>query len=159
MALEWVGPENHIKLTTCSTEYRIQLQQILCTQNYQSFFYMALGLNALDRGKSITRAIGRRWALKILTFLGPNGTRFARCRCRAQKSLDFQGPSLPMTIEMDFPPSKSLRPAPFKQQVQYINSYTHNYLTTSTKVLLWLFSCPRYRGPTRMDYAMHPPSL
>jgi hypothetical protein len=30
------------------------------------------------------------------TFLGPNGTRFARCPFRAQKSLDFQGPRLPM---------------------------------------------------------------
>jgi hypothetical protein len=29
-----------------------------------------------------------------LTFLGPNGTLFARCQVRAQKSLDFQGPPL-----------------------------------------------------------------
>jgi hypothetical protein len=42
---------------------------------------------------------------------------FARCHFRAQKSLDFQGPPLPMTLEMDFPASKSLRPAPYKQQV------------------------------------------
>jgi hypothetical protein len=51
-----------------------------------------------------------------------NGTRFAHCHFRAQKSLDFQVPPLPMDLEMDFPPSKSLRPVPYEQQV-YINSY------------------------------------
>jgi hypothetical protein len=56
-------------------------------------------------------------ALKIWTFLGPNGTLFARDHFRAQKSLDFQGPPLPMTLEIDFLPSKSLRPAACKQQV------------------------------------------
>ncbi len=35
------------------------------------------------------------------TFLGPNSTRFARCRFRAQKSLNFQGPFLPMALVMD----------------------------------------------------------
>jgi hypothetical protein len=35
-----------------------------------------------------------------------------------KKSLDFQGPPLPMALEMDFPASKSLRPAPNKQQVR-----------------------------------------
>jgi hypothetical protein len=50
---------------------------------------------------------------KNLDFFGPNGIRFARCNFRAQKSLDFQGPPLPMALEMDFPPSKSLRPAPY----------------------------------------------
>jgi hypothetical protein len=29
------------------------------------------------------------------------GTRFARCHFRAQKNLDFQGPSLPMALVMD----------------------------------------------------------
>jgi hypothetical protein len=33
-------------------------------------FYMALGLNDFDAGKSITRP---------LAVVGPNGTRFARC--------------------------------------------------------------------------------
>jgi hypothetical protein len=61
-----------------------------------------------DGGKSITRAIS--------TFLGPNDTRFARGHFRAYKNLDFQGPLLPMALEMDFPPSNSLRPAPYKQQ-------------------------------------------
>jgi hypothetical protein len=49
------------------------------------------------------------WALKILTFLGQNGTSFARGHFRAQKSLDFKSPPLPMALEMDFPPSKSLQ--------------------------------------------------
>ncbi len=48
----------------------------------------------------------------ISTFLGPNGTRFARCHFRVQKSLDFQGPSLPMPLA-----SKPLRTAQYKQQV------------------------------------------
>jgi hypothetical protein len=33
--LEGVYPENNVKFTTCSTEYRIQLQESLSTQNYQ----------------------------------------------------------------------------------------------------------------------------
>jgi hypothetical protein len=33
------------------------------------------------------------------------------------KSLDFQGPPLPIALEMDFTASKSLRPALYKQQV------------------------------------------
>ncbi len=36
---------------------------------------------------------------------------------RAQKSLNFQGPPHPMALEGNFPASKSLRPAPYKQQV------------------------------------------
>ncbi len=32
---------------------------------------MELGLNDFDGGKSITRAIGMGWALKIKAFLGP----------------------------------------------------------------------------------------
>jgi hypothetical protein len=51
------------------------------------------------------------WALKIEAFLG-----FARCHFRAQKSLDFQGPPLPMALEMDFPALKSLRPALYKHR-------------------------------------------
>ncbi len=33
------------------------------------------------------------------------------------KSLDFQGPLLPMALEMDLLASKSICPAPYKQQV------------------------------------------
>jgi hypothetical protein len=36
------------------------------------------------------------------TFLDPNCTPFALCHFRAQKSLDFQGPLLPMALKMDF---------------------------------------------------------
>jgi hypothetical protein len=39
-----------------------------------------------------------------INFLGP-------------KSLHFQGPPLSMALEMDLPESKSLHPAPYKQQV------------------------------------------
>ncbi len=55
------------------------------------------------------------------TFLGQNDTCFARYHFRAQKSLDFQGPALPMALEMDLPASKSLCPVPYKQKS--INSY------------------------------------
>ena len=51
-----------------------------------------------------------------LDFFGQNGTCFARCHLRAQKSLDFQGPALPMAFETDFPATKSLRPASCEQQ-------------------------------------------
>jgi hypothetical protein len=50
------------------------------------------------------------------TLLIPNGTRFARCDFRTQKSLDFQGLPPPIALEMDFPTSKALRPPPYKQQ-------------------------------------------
>jgi hypothetical protein len=33
------------------------------------------------------------------------------------ENLDFLGPPLPMALEMDFSPSKSVRPAPYKQQL------------------------------------------
>ncbi len=36
------------------------------------------------------------------------------------KSLDFQGPYLPMALEMDFPASKSLRPAPYNKTGTFI---------------------------------------
>jgi hypothetical protein len=36
-----------------------------------------------------------------LTFSGPNGTRFARCHFKAQKSLDFQSPPFPMALVVD----------------------------------------------------------
>ncbi len=48
-------------------------------------------------------------------FLGPNGTRCICCHLRAQKSLDFQGLSLQTALIRDFPASKSIRPAPYKQ--------------------------------------------
>jgi hypothetical protein len=46
-------------------------------------------------------AFGRGWALKISAILYPNGTRYACCHFRAQTSLDFQGPPLPMALVMD----------------------------------------------------------
>ncbi len=41
------------------------------------------------------------------TFLGP-------------KSLDFQGPPLPLALEMDFPPSKSFTPRHVNYRYTYI---------------------------------------
>jgi hypothetical protein len=48
------------------------------------FFYMALGLNDFDADKLLA-----------------NGTRFARCHFRTRKSVNFQGPPLPMALVMD----------------------------------------------------------
>ncbi len=56
----------------------------------------------------------------ILTCLGPNGTRFARCHFRVQKSLDFQGPLLLMALVIDLPALESLHPAPYKQEVHLL---------------------------------------
>ncbi len=65
------------------------------------FFYVALGINDFWYRKKINYSgHWKGWALKISTFLGPNGTRFARCHFRAQESLDFQGPPLPMTLKI-----------------------------------------------------------
>jgi hypothetical protein len=51
-----------------------------------------------------------------LDFLSPNGSRFACCYFRAQKSLNFQGPTLPVALEINLSASKSLHPEPYKQQ-------------------------------------------
>jgi hypothetical protein len=40
----------------------------------------------------------------------------------AENILDFQGPPLPMALEMDLPASKSLRPAPYNINNRYINN-------------------------------------
>ncbi len=61
---------------------------------------MALGLDDFDEGKSITQAIGRGRPWKS-DFLSPNGTQLACCYFRAQKSLNFQGPTLPVSPEID----------------------------------------------------------
>ncbi len=40
------------------------------------------------------------------------------------ENLVFLDPPLPMTLEMDFPAIKIIKPHVYKQQVQYINSIT-----------------------------------
>jgi hypothetical protein len=65
------------------------------------------------------RYVGMKWIyfvplpLKISTFSGPNGTLVSPCHFTAQKSLDIQGPTLPMALEIYLPTSKSLSPAPY----------------------------------------------
>jgi hypothetical protein len=107
-----------LKQTTYGTKYRTQntpaAKLMYIKLPVYLFFYMALGFNDFDGGQIHYSGHWKGWALKILTFLGPNRTRFARCQIRAQKSLDFQGPHLPTALEMDFPPSKSLCPVPCK---------------------------------------------
>ncbi len=67
-------------------------------------------------GKSISRGVWRGGP-EISTFLGPNGTRYACCHFRAQKSLDFRPNPFKRPLLWITPPSKSIRPAPYKQQV------------------------------------------
>ncbi len=87
--LEGVGPENHIKLTTYSAEYRIQntpaakLVYIKFRCILVPVFYMALGLNDLMGANPL---------------LGPlEGAGFLWLKWRSLRSLPFQGPkkSLP----------------------------------------------------------------
>jgi hypothetical protein len=68
--------------------------------NVPVFFSLTIGLNDSDAGKSITRTIGMV-GHEISTFMGTNGTRCTCCHFRAPKSLDFQGPTLPMALVMD----------------------------------------------------------
>jgi hypothetical protein len=55
-------------------------------------------------------------AIGLNDLIGPNGTGFTRCHFRAQKSRDFQGPPLPLALEIDFPTSILLHLAPYKQE-------------------------------------------
>ncbi len=49
-----------------------------------------------------------------LDFFGPwNGNE--RSKYPNTVSLDFQGPPLPVALQVYLPPSKSLRPVPYKQ--------------------------------------------
>jgi hypothetical protein len=54
---------------------------------------------------------------EISTFLGTNGTRYARCHSRAQKRLDFRAHRFKIPSLWITPPSKSIRPASYKQLV------------------------------------------
>ncbi len=65
------------------------------------FFYMEFVLNSFEAGESITEGIRRGGSWKSRLFLGPNGTRLAHSHFKVKKSLDFQGPPLPMPHVMD----------------------------------------------------------
>jgi hypothetical protein len=85
--MEGVGPENHIKLTTCSTEYRNSCSQTHVHKITEVSFFIL------------------RWDSMILMGANPVlGT--------------LEGVAFSRALEMDLPPSKSLRLAPYKQQVQ-----------------------------------------
>jgi hypothetical protein len=70
--------------------------------------------------------IGVNPLLGPLEGVGPEN----RCHFRAQKSLDFQGPHLPMALVMDIPV-----PAPYKKTGTF-NSQTHTRVITSCELLL-----------------------
>jgi hypothetical protein len=56
-----------------------------------------------------------------LDFFGPKWHSLFSIPYQGSKKFQLSGPTLPMALEMDLPQSKSVRPAPYKQQVQYIN--------------------------------------
>ena len=65
------------------------------------------------------------------TFLGPNGTRYARPISGPKKVLIFRASTPKMPLVMDSPPSKPLRTAPYKQQVHwlfYVPAYAYAYV-------------------------------
>jgi hypothetical protein len=66
--------------------------------------------------------------------LGPNDSRYARCHFRAQKSLDFQGPTFTMALVMDIARFKSITSRAIK--------------TTGTLIVSSTFFTDRYRYPT-----------
>ncbi len=70
-----------------------------------------------------TRAIGWGGPWKTFTYLGRNGIRFACCHFRARKPrFSWPTPSNgPDNGCCNLPASKSLRPAPYKQQEPHIN--------------------------------------
>jgi hypothetical protein len=76
--LEGVGPENHIKLATCTTEYRIQntaaAKLMYIKLPMYLFFIWRFDLMNLMGGQIHYLGHWKGWALKISTFLGPNGT-------------------------------------------------------------------------------------
>jgi hypothetical protein len=60
--LEGLGPENHIKLTTYSTDYRIQNKEYSCSKLMfiklpKYLFYKALGLNDFDGANPLIRPL------------------------------------------------------------------------------------------------------
>jgi hypothetical protein len=55
--------------------------------------------------------------LPSLSIFGPKCHSRLSLPFQNPKSLDFQGPPHQTALVMDFPPSKSIRPAPYKQQV------------------------------------------
>ena len=63
-------------------------------------FHIELVLNDFEAGKSITRAVGKGWALEISTFWAHLWASLVAIS-GPQKSLDFQGSPLLMFTEYD----------------------------------------------------------
>jgi hypothetical protein len=108
----WVGPENHIKLTTCSKEYRKKQNTITEYSFNKTHVHKTTDVPVYQYIYPFFI-----WRLDLLIFLGAIHSLVAISG--PKESLDFQGPPLPMAIEMDLPPSKSFRPAPYKQQIHF----------------------------------------
>jgi hypothetical protein len=72
--------------------------------------FMALILNGFEECNIITRGIGSGGP--NLDFFGPKWHSLRSCHLRAQKSLDFQGPPLPMPLVMMLQSSKPFCTAP-----------------------------------------------
>jgi hypothetical protein len=96
------GPENHIKLITYSTEYRIQNTEYTCSKlvyiKLPMYLFFIWRLDLMILMGAITWPLERVGLENLYFFL-------------AQKSLDFQGPPFPMALEMDFPHQNHYVPA------------------------------------------------
>ncbi len=79
---------------------------------------------------------------RISTFLGPYGTRFARDHFRAQKSLDFQAPSLPIARVMDVAHFKIIK------SKLHIKKWSKFTFPRSTPPPLYSSPPPPYTYPT-----------
>ncbi len=73
-------------------------------------FFMALGLKDFDAWQSITRAIGRGGPGKSQLFWAQMALPSLVAISGPQKSLDFQGPSLPMALKIRFSRIKIITP-------------------------------------------------
>jgi hypothetical protein len=76
----------------------------------------ALYIMLLVRENPLLGQVGGSWALEILTFLGPNGTRLtALCHFTGPKKvLISRANPLPLALVMDLPASKALPTGPYK---------------------------------------------
>ncbi len=118
-------------------EYRIQ--KLMYIKLPLDFWLIRPCMYCFWCSKSITWAIaGGGWALDISTFLGPKGTRCARCHFRAQKSLDFRAYPLKMALVMDIARLKIIKYRPIKTTGTLIVIMDRRPLRGSHVNSLWL---------------------
>ncbi len=71
--------------------------------------------------------------------MGPNGTRYARCHFRAQKSLDFQGPTLTIALVIDIARLKIIMSRAIKTTGTLIVIGDHRKKISQSPFLIFIF--------------------